>query len=181
MKYSQRTEFSYDPEVFSLHDTQIALKIHDEYVRRHSARPLPTFFEIDRAVEHLDPLFHVPLSSRSPISRKLEIPAINMFQKPTWILTQLGLTPQRKDRFWFSNLGLIEADYFPSRGDMVYWNGYRSMIITVSVPPEAYWQQTGIWLGLTADCEVVPEGDAKPLVDLSKISPSEMSPSAGIT
>ena len=59
---------------------------------------------------------------------------------------------------------------------MVFWNGYRYAIINVVLPPEAYWQQTNVWLGMYVECAIVPEGDAKPLVDLSYVHPVEMSP-----
>lgn len=177
MRFDQRKEFKYDPEVFKLSDTQTALMIHDEYVTRHSPRPFPRFFEIDRAPENIDPIWHMPKTARSPISRALDIPAINYFQKPRWSRTPMGQVPQRKDVFWLSTLGLQRADYFPSIGDMVYWNGYRYGILHVTIPPESYWHQAGVYLGITAECEIVPEGDAKPLQDLSKINLNEVSPS----
>jgi hypothetical protein len=64
-------------------------------------------------------------------------------------------------------------DYFPTRGDRVFWNGYRYMIINVVLPPDAYWQQTNVWLGLTVECVIPPEGDALPLKDLSQLYPIE--------
>jgi hypothetical protein len=177
MLFTLRKEFQYDPEVFRASDVQIALAIHDEYVTKHSARPTPRFFEIDRAIENVDPIWHTPKGNRSPISRQLDIPAINYFQKPRWSRTPAGQVPQRKDVFWVSNLGLQRADYFPSIGDMIYWNGFRYGVMHVTIPPEAYWQQCNVFLGLTCECEIVPEGDAKPLQDLSKINISEISPS----
>lgn len=113
-------------------------------------------------------------TSRSPIS----IPALNQFQKPDWRVTRLGITPGRRDNFWMATLDLKALDYFPLRGDLVYWRGYRYEIMNVVVPPEAYWQQTGVWLGLVVECVVPPEGDSTPLLGLDKLSPSERSPSA---
>lgn len=38
MKFSEQTDFLYDPTIFSCQDTQTALKIHREYIHRH--RPM---------------------------------------------------------------------------------------------------------------------------------------------
>lgn len=181
MLYTARKEFHYDPAVFKIMDTQIALRIQDEFVTKHSARPYPHFFEVDRAPENVDSLWHFPKGGRTKISRELEIPAINYFQRPSWKLTQIGQVPQRRDIFWLSNAGLEKVNYFPSRGDMVWWNGYRYMMINVVIPPEAYWQQTGVWLGLTVECEIIPEGDARPLANPAVTVPSEQSPSTIVT
>ena len=107
-------------------------------------------------------------------SRTLEIPAISKFEKPDWRLTKLGIVPQRRDTFILDHLLLQEFDYFPVRGDMVFFNGYRYMITNVDLAPEGYWQQTNVWLGLACVCTIPPEGDARPLVDLSQASPGEM-------
>jgi hypothetical protein len=56
---------------------------------------------------------------------------------------------------------------------MVYWTGYRLTMINVSVPPESYWGQTGVWTGLVVDCVLAPYGDLTPPADLSKIAPAE--------
>ena len=172
MKFTERPEFHYDPEVFKLSDVQTALKIHHEMVVKHSARPRPKFFELDRSVEKLDALWHIPLANgRDLISRTLELSAINQFVKNDWRLTKVGLTPTRRDVFWLSFLGLQEADYFPQRGDLVWWNGYRYMLVRVDMPPEAYWQQTNVWLGLKVECTVTPEGDAMPMNPRDVINP----------
>lgn len=175
MNFYERREFLCDPEVFKRSDTTVALKIHAEYVRRHSARPAPRFFEVNReASGQLDDLWHVPTADRTPFSRELDIPAINQFEKPDWRLTKLGIIPQRRDRFWLAYNILAQLDYFPNRGDQVFWNGYRYLILKVVIPPESYWQQTNVWLGLTVECAVPPEGDNRPLVELGKAAQSEM-------
>ncbi len=137
--------------------------------------------EVDRSNSQIDTLWHVPLGPRTGFSREIDIPAINYFDKPNWTLTATGLVPKRTDRFWLANNILREEciDYFPERGDMVFWNGYRYAITDVVLPPEAYWQQTNVWLGLYVQCAIVPEGDAKPFADQSKVHPPEMSP-AGV-
>jgi len=165
MRFNARKQYYYDPALFARNDVKTALRIQAEYVRKHAPIPPPHFFEIDRSDQEIDHLWHVPKSDRSHFSRELNVPAINMFEKPDWRLTKLGIIPQRRDKFWLANLILQEPaiDYFPMRGDMVFWSGYRYMIINVALPPEAYWQQTGVWLGLTVECIIVPEGDAKPL------------------
>lgn len=66
-------------------------------------------------------------------------------------------------------------DYFPTRGDAVYWRGYRYEILNAVIPPEAYWQQTGVWLGMSVECIVPPEGDARPIPGLDKPVPAEIS------
>ena len=177
MRFNDRKEWLYDSEVFKRRDVTTALRIQAEYVRSHSPQPPPRFFEVDRNNVQIDTLWHVPLSQRTGISRQIDIPAINYFEKPNWSLVAQGLVPKRSDRFWLAN-SILQAeciDYFPERGDMVFWNGYRYSIINVVLPPEAYWAQTNVWLGLYVECSIVPEGDAKPSVDLSKVIPAEMS------
>ena len=178
MTFHERKEFLFDNALYSRKDSAVALRIYEEYTRKHSPVPNPTFFEVERSEGSIDPLWHCPTSprtqftSRSPIS----VPAINQFQKPDWKLTKLGIVPQRRDTFWLSHLVLQQIDYFPMRGDQVFWVGYRYMIINVTIPPESYWQQTGVWLGLTAECIIVPEGDARPVLDVSVPAPAEVSP-----
>ena len=174
MKFEERKEFTYDPALFRRSDTQTALKIHYEYVRRFSPHPFPKFFEVDRKNVKIDDLWHFPLDDRTVFSRVLEIPALNQFQKPDWRLTKLGLIPLRKDTFWLANLGLQEFDYFPENGDQVFWNGYRYTIRQVVLDPKAYWQQTGVWLGMVVECIIAPQGDAKPIVDVSVAVPAEL-------
>ena len=174
MKFTDRKEFVYDPELFKREDVTVALRMHAEYVKRSSPVPYPKFFEVNRADSKFDDLWHVPLDERTVFARALAIPAINVFEKPNWTLTKLGLIPQRKDKFWLSNLGLQEADYFPERGDQVYWNGYRYTIREVVLDPTSYWQQTGVWLGLVCECIITPVGDARPIVDAGKVSLREV-------
>jgi hypothetical protein len=164
VRYSERPEFPYDPTVFKLSDTQTAMRIYDEAVRKHSPRPKPFFFEIDRKEEHLDPLWNTPVSGRERVDRKFEMACINMHPKNDWTMTKVGLTPQRRDDFILSHLSLIRLDYFPNRGDLVLFNGYRYMVIHVEIPAEAYWQQTNVWLGLTVRCIIPPDGDGKPII-----------------
>lgn len=175
MKFSERKEFTYDPTIFKRSDTQTALGIQAEFVRKGSPVPYPKFFEVDRSEGGFDDLWHMPVSDRTKFSRVLEIPALNYFEKADWRLTRIGVIPQRKDKFWLANLALQEADYFPLRGDQVFWNGYRYIIINVVLEPGAYWQQTGVWLGLSVECSIALQGDARPEPDLSKPTPAELS------
>jgi len=174
VKYTERKEFLYDPDIFLRSDTATALKIYDEFVRKHSPIPRPRFFEVRRDPAVIDKLWHGPSTDRIEFSREIDLYAINQFQKPDWRLTKIGIVPQRKDNFITSNLLLKEINYFPTRGDFVYWQGYRYLIVNAVPPPEAYWQQTGVWLGINVECVVAPEGDARPLKDLSHAAPIEM-------
>jgi hypothetical protein len=174
VRFDDRKEFIYDAEIFKRYDTKTALQIHDEYVRRYSAKPPPKFLEIDRRASGIDPLWHAPIGDRTPVARDLEIPAINTFSKPDWRLTKIGVTPKRDDKFWLSNNGLQEANYFPMRGDLVVWNGYRYMIEKVTIDPAAYWQQTNVWLGLVVECVIPPEGDSRPAVNSALVTPAEV-------
>lgn len=176
VRFNDRKEFLYDAEVFKRYDTKTALQIHEEYTRRHSANPAPRFLEIDRAQTNIDPLWHMPLQARTQFSRELLMPAINFFDKPSWRLTKAGITPKRVDKFCLSNNVLQTLDYFPERGDLVDWNGYRYLIEKVEMKPEAYWQQTNVWLGLTVECIIPPDGDAGPLTNAREVAPSEASP-----
>ena len=173
MKFSEQKEFTYDPNVFGREDVQLALKIHAEYIAAFSPRPEPQFFEVDHSTSEIDSLWHIPKSDRMPISRKIKIPAINQFEKPNWALTALGIRPQRRDKFWLANLHLQQFDYFPLRGDTVHWNGYRYMILNVVIPPETYWQQTGVWLGLVCECIIPSDGDAMPVTNPGVLIPAE--------
>jgi hypothetical protein len=164
MKYAERPEFPYDPLVFKKSDTQTALKIYDEAVRKHGPKPDPTFYEVDRSAENLDPLWNVPMGGRETVSRKFSLPVLNHFSKNEWTMTKVGMIPQRRDDFTVSHLSLIRLDWFPIRGDLVVFNGYRYMVIDVSIPGDAYWHQTNVWLGLALRCIVPPEGDGKPML-----------------
>lgn len=175
MKFTERKEFHYDPALFKRSDTQTALKMQAEYVKAYSAHPYPKFFEVSRKDSKIDHLWHVSLDDRTVFSRTIEIPAINMFERPDWRLTRIGLVPFRKDKFWLANLTLQEFDYFPERGDMVYWNGYRYTIRDVVLDPSAYWHQTGVWLGMICECVIAPQGDARPIVDVGNTVPREVS------
>lgn len=82
----------------------------------------------------------------------------------------------RQDQFWFSNLGLQKVDWFPLKGDQIYYNGYRYFIWQVVIGPESYWQQTNVWLGLYVDAIIPPTGDAAPPVNPGEATPTETSP-----
>lgn len=174
MKFTERKEWLYDPALFKRFDTQTALKIHAEYVRRHSGVPAPKFFEVDQSSAKYDELWHFPLDNRTVFRRTMDIPAIVQIERPDWRLTKVGLVPKQKTKFWLGNLILQEFDYFPTRGDMIYYNGYRQMIINAVLDPNAYWQQTNVWLGMVVEAVIPAEGDARPVLDASKPAPSEI-------
>jgi len=164
MRYTERPDFPCDPDVFKLKDTQLAMRIYDEATRKHSARPAPVFLEVDRSIENLDPLWHTTPSGKERITRKLEVPVLNLFPngKNEWTMTPRGWSAQRRDDFILSHRSLIEYDWFPVRGDYVLWNGYTYIITQVEIPGEAYWHQTNVWLGLKVKCMIPPEGDGAP-------------------
>ena len=176
MKFSDRIQFTFDPQLGTIGDTVTALGLADEYVTRFAPNPPPRFFEVDRPKggENLDELWGTNKTRRLQFTdRVLNIPALNQFSsqsfRPWW-----NRVTTRGDRFWISYLGLQRADYFPIVGDQVYWNGYRLTIINVNVPPESYWGQTGIWTALTTDCVLAPYGDALLPPDLSRPAPNEL-------
>jgi hypothetical protein len=186
MLYAERKEFLYDSEIFTRRDVGIALQIHAEYVRASSPIPYPKFFEVDRQNVNIDDLWHMPLTQRTLFSRTLDVPAIVSFEKPDWRMTKLGIKPIQRFKFWLANLHLhpldeitknvpkaIGLDYFPLRGDQIYYIGYRLMITGVVLDPKAYWGQTGVWLGLTVEASIAPDGDARPIPDLSVAAPAE--------
>lgn len=176
MKFDERKEWFYDPAVFKRYDTQTALKIHSEYVRRHSGVPAPKFFEVDTSAGIVDDLWHFPLDNRTVFKRTFDMPAIVQFEKPDWRLTKVGLVPQQKYIYWLGNLILQEFDYFPTRGDFVYYNGYRQQIVNVVLKPEAYWQQTNVWLGMVVEAIIPAQGDARPVLNPGVAAPAEKTP-----
>lgn len=177
MKFCERNEWTYDPDIFKRCDTQTALKIHDEYVTKHSPNLRPRIFVINRSSAIIDPLWHMPISHQTPIERTIDdLPCINVHQKPQWKSTPQGIQPMRQDQFWFSNLGLQKVDWFPLKGDQIYYNGYRYFIWQVVIGPESYWQQTNVWLGLYVDAIIPPTGDAAPPVNPGEATPTETSP-----
>lgn len=178
MKFTDRRDFLYDAEVFKRFDTQTALRIHDEYVRKSSGKPYPVFYEVDRSAGNMDPLWHQPISTRTQYTRTLQVPSIVTFDKLNWSLRRQGRYAEQKIRFWVGNLTLQELDYFPIPGDLVYWNGYRTEIVTPEFEPQCYWGQTNVWLGVIYSAVITPEGDAKPVPDISKPMPVEVAPSA---
>lgn len=174
MHFSERKEFECDPLLFALKDTQVALRLTDEYYRKCSARPTPKFFEVDRAPGQIDPMWHMPTNIRTQFSREIEIHALNQFQKPKFTdLLKTGITYQRKDFFWLSHIALIKFDWWPLRGDQVFWNGFRYTIIHVDVPPEAYFGQTNVWTAIVLECVVPADGDAIPAFPKNKLQPAE--------
>ena len=173
MKFTDRKEWTYSPEVFSRADTQTALGIHAEYVQRHSPQPYPEFYEVERKAGTYDSLWHVSLSDRTVFSRVIPMPALVMAERPDWRLTKVGLVPHQKYKVWMANLWLQKLNWFPMRGDIMYYNGYRNMIINVVLEPQGFWQQTNVWLGLVCETTITADGDAKPLINPSETPPAE--------
>jgi hypothetical protein len=176
MKFNDRHDYTYEPELFDLEDTQVALKIQAEYVEAHAVRPQPRFLEVNRDPRAYDSVLHMPLSPRTQFSREIPLPAINYFDKNDAKMSRLGRNPQRADLFWLAQLHLIAADYFPQVGDVVIWNGHRLTTINVHARPDAYWQQTNVWLGLVVECIIAPEGDARPVLQVNHTAPAEQAP-----
>lgn len=175
MRFKERKQWLYDAEVFTRKDTDTALKIHAEYVRRHSPiNPMPRFFEVNRDAEKFDPLWHEPLAERTQFNREFEMPVIIKSVRPDWRLTKIGLVPQQQHKVWMANLILEEVDWWPERGDMMFYNGYRHMIINVVLEPEAFWQQTNVWLGLSCETIIPATGDARPIVNPAEAVPREL-------
>ena len=181
MRYNDRRQFVYDPKLNALGDTRIALALHDEYISRYSPQPdKPVFFEVNRGASAVDPMWQAPVGHTILFHRELPLSAINRFQTQTFrpklkfdsIPTDRVTT--RRDQFWISNLELQRNDYFPIRGDQVYWNGYRHQITLVIVPPESYWGQTGVWLGLVCECELLGTQQAKDISELQTAQPAEL-------
>jgi hypothetical protein len=178
MTFTERREFLYDSTVFKRNDTQTALRIHDEYIRKHSGVPNPRFYEVDRQSAVIDPLWLQPVGARAQFTRVLDVPALVQFDKLNWAMVRQGRIPQQRVRFWTSNLTLQGLDYFPLQGDLVYWNGYRAEITSIEFEPNSYWQQTNVWLGIVYVAQIVPDGDSRPLGDPSTPAESEISPAA---
>jgi hypothetical protein len=174
MKYTERKEWLYDPALFLRSDTQTALGMHSEFIRATSPRPPPKFFEVDHATAKYDDLWHFPLDSHNQFARTLDIPTIVKQEKANWRLTKAGLVPQQKIQLWLGNLILKELDYIPVRGDLVFFQGYRYVIVNAVPNPEAYWQQTNVWLGMVADAIIPAEGDARPLLNPSEAAAGEI-------
>lgn len=176
MLFTERNEFVYDMEMFAGADLQTALKIHREYSVKFSPQPPPQFLEVDRSQAQMDELWHTPIGPRTVFSRTLSIPSLVVAEKPDWRLTRIGLVPQQRSKFVLSNLLLQEANYFPNRGDLVVYNGYRYMIVNVALEPNGFWAQTNVWLGLVVETRIPPEGDAKPVVNPGVLAPAEVAP-----
>lgn len=176
MRFAERKQWLYDPELGRLSETATALKFHAEYIKMHSPKPplaVPKFFEVDRRSSKVDQLWHMPLDERTVFSRELSPPVLIYKERPDWRLTKVGLTPQQKHKVWMANLHLQEIDWFPNRGDMMFYDGYRHMIMNVVLEPNAYWGQTNVWLGLICETIIPADGDARPLIDQSVAVPRE--------
>jgi len=180
MRYSDHKQFEYDPEAFKLSDTTTALKIYDEYVRKYSPRGmLPKFFEVDPG-QAIDPVRHFPVSERTQFTPRspIELPSIIKFSKPDWRLSRNVIQPKRPTELYVSHLSLKQLDYFPTLGDLVSWGGYRWEVVSAIPPPEAYWGQTNVWLGLLIEVSLAADGDARPVQDYTEPAPSEIRPSS---
>lgn len=175
VKFTERKEFLYDPAVFKRADVVTALRLNAEYTKAHSPNnPYPTVFEVDRANARIDPVWHVSLDERTVFSRQFQMPMIIKTTKPDWRLTKVGIVPQQRSEMWFSNLHLAEVDWWPMRGDFVYWNGYRNMIVDVELRPENFWQQTNVWLCVVCRTIIPAEGDARPVTNPAVLVPREI-------
>lgn len=175
MLFTERKQWVYDQQNEALHDVQLALTIHAEYVRTYSPIPPPTFFEVDRGSRKYDPLWHVPLNDRTVFSRQItDLPALLQKERPDWRLTKIGLVPQQKWKVWLANLHLQKVNWFPNRGDMMYFDGYRHMIINVVLEPNGFWQMTNVWLGLVCETIIPADGDALPLLNPGVAAPNEL-------
>ena len=176
MRYTDHKQFEYDPQMFSLSDTTTALKIYDEYVRRFSPRMMtPKFFEVDSS-QQIDPVRHFPVAARTQFTERspIDLPAIIKFSKPDWRLNRNVLQPKRPTELHVSHLSLKQLDYFPGLGDIVSWGGYRWEIVSAVPPPEAYWGQTNVWLGLLIEVSLAADGDARPVQDYTEPAPAEI-------
>lgn len=161
--------------IFKRIDTETALGIHAEYVRSHSPIPPPRIFEVDRNSAKFDDLWHFPTGDRITFQRDFEMHCIVRKERPDWRLTKVGIIPQQKHKFWMANRLLQEQDWFPQRGDFIFYDGYRHLITKVVIEPEAFWQQTNVWLGLVCETTLPPDGDARPVANVALPVPSEES------
>lgn len=174
MRFHERLEFHYDAAAAALSDTQTALGLHAEYIKMNTPVPMPKVFEVDRQSSKYDPLWHVPLDERTPFARTFDLPMLVKAEKLDMRYTRVGIVPQQRCKFWMANLHLEEADWFPMRGDYIFWNGYRNMIINVNLEPTSFWNQTNVWLGLSCDTIIPAEGDARPLTNMAEAVPREL-------
>jgi len=173
MKYTERRDFNYDMALAGRGDVVTAMRIHSDYVQKMSPIPPPKFMEVDRNSSHFDPLWHMPLDSRTHFSREIEIKCIVTAERPDWRLTKIGITPQQKRKFTLDNLLLQQADYFPQRGDLIFYDGFRNLILNVVLEPNGYWNQTNVWLGLVCETIIPVDGDARPLTNVGELVPAE--------
>lgn len=183
MKFTDRRDFLYDSLLFRRNDTVSALKIYADYVSKSTPLPKPLILEVDRASDKIDTLWHVPLNDRTSILRELEVPMIVKTTRQKWSIDQglKTLVPKRSNQMTMANIHLEALNYFPQRGDFIIYGGYRNLIVEVEIPPESYWMQTNVWMGLVCHCEIAVEGDAKPLVDSGQVSQKERSSSPSRT
>lgn len=175
MKFNDRKDFLYEPDVFKRADVQTALKIHHEYVRKMSGRPYPKFYEVDMSAETVDPVWLSPKGGNYKFTRALDVPAIVTFDKLNYSLARTSRSARQRRRFWCSNLQLAELDYFPMPGDRIFHGGYRHEIVAVEFEPNSFWQQTNVWLGIIFSAEIVPDGDGAPQVNQANVPHSQQS------
>ncbi len=174
MRYTERREFLYDPKLFGRGDVAMALRLHDEYVTRHAARPAPRCLEADRSPAQVDQLWHQPVNGTTQFLRELEIPCLVLHDKKVWNPeTKTAQAVSQRMRFWFSNLALQRADYFPLPGDIVIWGGYRHEIVAPEFEPSCFWQQTNVWLGIVYSATLATAGDNKPALNAQRTAPAE--------
>lgn len=174
MRFVERKEFLYDPALFGRADTQTVLRIYAAYVEQNAARPYPKVLEVDRTSARFDPVWHVPLDERVVFSREIDVPMTVKVERPSYRMTRIGVVPQQRCRFEMANLHLQQADWFPMRGDYIFWNGYRNLILNVVFEPNAFWGQTNVWTGLVCETVIPAEGDARPVLDPGHPVPREL-------
>ena len=181
MRYHDRKEFTYDPQLFHRYDVITAKKLHRQYTEIHSPRnPLPQIFEVDRKSSTIDPVWNYETKSHNQFSRTLDVPGIYKQDKLNWSLRKYGQVAEQKINVILSALTLETLDYFPSRGDIIYYGGYRWAMTDIDMDPAGFWQQTNVWLGLAVVAVIDYEGDARPLANPGEAAPAELSQSAPV-
>jgi hypothetical protein len=175
MRFDDRREWTYDSDIFHRGDVQQALLFNAEYVKRCGPNPIPKVFEVARDDANTDHLWHSQISDVTQFSREVQIPCIFMQDKTQYVVEKNVLVNTQRAKVWYSHLHLKEFDYFPSRGDQIFWGGYRWMMLEVAIEPQAYWAQTSIWTNLYVNLVISPMGDWRPTKDQEKLSPAEKS------
>lgn len=177
MKFNDRRDFLYDAELFRRSDTVTARTIYADFVFKHRPKPDPIVFEVDRTTTKIDTVWHMPLTDRTQFSRQLALPMIVRSTRQKWVpdAALKMIVPKRTNQMTFAHDHLLAHDYFPQRGDLIVYGGYRNIIVEVEIPLESYWQQTNVWLGLVCHCEIMVDGDARPVLDSSSLAGAEVS------